>query len=74
MMSEHMGAVVEVWPVAADEIGIWLASAATPGVPHESPPTPSRTLRLSLYSSPRAWPMRASCIPPAGASTARRSS
>lgn len=25
-MSEHMGAVVEVWPVAADEHGIWLLS------------------------------------------------
>ena len=27
-MSEHMGAVVEVWPVAADATGIWLLSGA----------------------------------------------
>jgi hypothetical protein len=26
MMSEHLGVVVEVWPVAADNAGIWLIS------------------------------------------------
>jgi hypothetical protein len=42
MMSEHMGAVVEVWPVAADEIGIWLASGGdawrSPRIPADSEP------------------------------------
>lgn len=42
MMSEHMGAVVEVWPVAADEIGIWLASGRdawrSPRIPSDSEP------------------------------------
>ena len=43
-MSETMGVVVEVWPLAADEIGIWLLSG----------PEPWRTAPIPADSEPHA--------------------
>jgi len=56
MFSEHMGLSVEVWPVAADEVGIWLLSGddawRSPRIPADSEPHFEVELLLAGHEMP----------------------
>jgi hypothetical protein len=52
-MAENMGVRVEIWPIAADETGIWLVSgqdAWRPSLPVMSDNEPHADVELELYS------------------------
>lgn len=70
MMSEHLGVRVEVWPLAADELGIWLLSGdpwCTPRVPADSEPHAELELLLLEHGMPRPLLLHSTSWRPEGA-------
>jgi len=63
--------VAEVWPVAADELGLWLLSGdgPRPSLPVMDDAEPFDYAEMELMQA-GMWAPRRSCTPPPGGSTA----